>query len=165
MGSGKTIVGKELSSVLSMSFMDLDAIIESKENKTISEIFSKKGEIYFRKKEHEYLKELIHDDEDLVLSLGGGTPCYASNMELLLSSPNVKSIYLKCSISVLAQRLFEERSTRPLIAHIDSQEELSEFIGKHLFERHPFYEKADLTIDTSDLSIRDVIEIIILNLF
>jgi len=77
MGSGKSTVGHHLAKKLYLTFTDLDNHIEKKENKTISEIFNEKGEIYFRKKEHEYLKQFINENDSYVLSLGGGTPCYS----------------------------------------------------------------------------------------
>ena len=70
MGSGKSTIGHHLAKKLYLTFTDLDNHIEKKENKTISEIFNEKGEIYFRKKEHEYLKQFINENDSYVLSLG-----------------------------------------------------------------------------------------------
>ncbi|WP_179352419.1 shikimate kinase [Winogradskyella vidalii] len=158
MGSGKSTLGKELATALKFSFLDLDDYIAKEENASVPEVFNNKGEIYFRKKETEYLSKIINSSDNLVLALGGGTPCYGNNMALILENENVTSVYLKLSIPLLAQRLFLERSTRPLISHINSEEDLQEFIGKHLFERIPFYSQAAQTINTDAKTQEEVLE-------
>lgn len=145
MGSGKTTVGKQLAERLEQQFLDLDDYIEQKEKMSVAEIFGNKGELYFRKKEHQYLNEVLEHRDDLVLSVGGGTPCYGKNLETILKrSKNV--FYLRVPIGQLTQRLSEQKAQRPLIRHIPD-EELPEFIGKHLFERSEFYNQAHTVID------------------
>jgi shikimate kinase len=144
MASGKSTIGKLLSSQTGHPFLDLDEYIYQKEKLSISEIFAQKGEIYFRKKEHEYLKEVLENKQDMILSLGGGTPCYANNMELILQNDTL-SVYLKASIQTLSERLLKHKSSRPLIASLED-ELVPEFIAKHLFERRFFYEQASQTI-------------------
>lgn len=144
MGSGKSTVGKVLAQRLGMPFLDLDDYIEARLGMPVSRIFSEKGELYFRKKEHEYLKEVLQDPTDTVLALGGGTPCYSGNMETLLAhTPN--TFYLMLPIAELVTRLGREKATRPLIRDIPDGE-LPTFIGKHLFERRNFYNMAAHTI-------------------
>ncbi|WP_236613375.1 shikimate kinase [Nonlabens dokdonensis] len=152
MGSGKSTVGELLSSQISFSFFDLDHEIEQLEKKSVTKIFDENGVIYFRKIENKVLDKIINSENDLVLSLGGGTPCYYDTMNYLNSKENIKTIYLDVPIPVLVQRLFAERSTRPLIEKIDTQEELTEFIGKHLFERREFYRQAKMIISVADQS-------------
>jgi len=164
MGSGKSTIGKELATVLNFNFLDLDDYISDKENAAISEIFKTKGEIYFRKKETQYLKELIDTSHNLVLALGGGTPCYSNNIDVFTKNENVALVYLKLSIPLLAKRLFKEREKRPLISHINSEEALLEFIGKHLFERVQYYNQAEYIINTDDNTLKDVLEDILVNL-
>ena len=164
MGSGKSTVGKDLATVLNYDFLDLDAYISEKENSSISKIFKTKGEIYFRKKEAEYLKEVIDIQEDIVIALGGGTPCYGNNINRLIEDSKILSFYLKLSIPLLTKRLFKEREKRPLISHLDTEEKLIEFIGKHLFERTQYYNKAHYTINTDHKSKRDVTEAILMQL-
>ena len=164
MGSGKSTIGKELATLLNYSFIDLDDHISEKENASISNIFKTKGEIYFRKKESHYLEAITKSKEDIVLALGGGTPCYGKNIEFLIDNKNVVVFYLKLSIPLLAKRLFKERLKRPLISHLNSEEDLLEFIGKHIFERVQFYNKANFTINTDQLSQQDVIEDILVKL-
>ncbi|WP_394746682.1 shikimate kinase [Spongiimicrobium salis] len=144
MGSGKTTIGKLLAEALNVKFIDLDHYIEKQLGASIAELFQKKGEIFFRKKEHEYLNRVLQDEEDVVLATGGGTPCYAGNMDTALKFAD-HVIYLKLTIGELAARLSLEKATRPLIASI-SEEDMPEFIGKHIFERSPFYSKATHTI-------------------
>lgn len=164
MGCGKSTVGKDLATILNYRFLDLDNYISDKENSSISSLFKTKGEIYFRKKESEYLKEILNTSENLVLALGGGTPCYANNLNILLNTKNVLTFYLKLSIRNLAIRLFNEKDQRPLISHLDSIEDLSEFIGKHLFERSPYYSQAENIINTDNKNVKDVMSEIVTQL-
>lgn len=156
MASGKSAVGKALASKMFLPFVDLDEYIEEKEQKSIPSIFKDEGEIYFRLKEHQYLKELLEKDEAFVLSLGGGTPCYAGNMEIITKDRNAISVYLKTAIQTVVSRLEDNKSKRPLVANL-SNEELFEFVAKHLFERSFFYEKTNLKIITDSKSIEDIV--------
>ncbi|GAA3657327.1 shikimate kinase [Flavivirga jejuensis] len=165
MASGKSTLGRILANKLNYDFIDLDDYIEEKEQVSVSDIFKSKGEIYFRKKETLYLKELLDDKTKLVLSLGGGTPCYSNNMDALKNTSKAKSVYLKASIPTLVARLKNEKSKRPLIAHIETDELLTEFIGKHLFERTQFYSLSDVTITTDNKKEEDIIEELVLQLF
>ncbi len=155
MASGKSTIGKEISLQLEIPHIDLDDYIEKKLDQSISDIFKNHGEIFFRLKEHEYLKELLNNERDFVLSLGGGTPCYASNMELIREHKYNESFYLKNSISVIYDRLIKERNKRPIVSAI-AKEDLQEFIAKHLFERSYFYEKAMYKIKADDKSLEEI---------
>ena len=148
MGSGKTTIGKLLANKLKVSFLDLDEVIEQGLEDSISNIFNGKGEIFFRKKEHEYLIDVLSKKEKLILSTGGGTPCYSGNMETMLTLAD-HVFYLKVSIPGLVKRLLLEKEHRPLIKNIDNGD-LPEFIGKHLFERNNFYLKANHIIECDD---------------
>ncbi|MBT8297530.1 MAG: shikimate kinase [Maribacter sp.] len=155
MGSGKSTIGKLLADNLDYKFIDLDAYIERSEKMEIPQIFKSKGEIYFRKKEFEYLNEILNTKDDFVLSTGGGTPCYGENMlAILKATPNV--FYLKVSIALLINRLIEEKEQRPLISSIPN-EELPEFIGKHLFERSYFYSQANHQLLCDDTSQEELV--------
>ncbi|SHJ30495.1 shikimate kinase [Pseudozobellia thermophila] len=140
MGSGKSTIGKLLAQNMKLQFLDLDDCIEEGEGMDIPEIFKSKGELYFRKREFHYLEEVLNGKDNFVLSTGGGTPCYGKNMETILGATN-NVVYLKVSIPGLVARLSKEKSERPLIRDIPD-EELPEFIGKHLFERNAFYNRA-----------------------
>ena len=164
MGCGKSYVGQKLSKVLDIPFVDLDDYIEKSERRTIEQIFNSKGEIYFRKLENTCLKELLKSNLNSVIALGGGTPCYADNIELISNHQSSKSIYLQVSIQELSKRLFNEKYKRPLLKFINTNDELLEFIGKHLFERKDFYNKADIIINANGEP-TEIIEKIILELF
>ncbi len=153
MASGKSTIGKILATEVGVPFIDLDHYIEAQENKTVTEIFNEKGEIYFRLQEHKYLKELLNSKDSFILSLGGGTPCYANNMDLLNSSENTISFYLKATIKTLVDRLNNQQDQRPLVANL-SPNELKEFIAKHLFERSFYYEQAahNIYIDEKEIA-------------
>jgi shikimate kinase len=155
MASGKSTIGKEISKKLDMNFIDLDVYISEQEKRSIPEIFKIKGEIYFRKIENKYLKELLNNEGDFILSLGGGTPCYANNMELIQSS-KAKSIYIQASIPTLVTRLIKEKSTRPLVAGLEN-EKITEFVAKHLFERRFFYEQAAILLNTENKSLQEIV--------
>ncbi len=165
MGSGKTSVAQRLSAVLDRKFIDLDDVIEREENLNINEIFERKGALYFRKIEHQLLKEIISKSENTILSLGGGTPVYFNNMDVLLQNDRLVTVYLNASIQQLSDHLFEQRLSRPLISHVNTKEELTEFIAKHLFERRSDYLKAQYKINTEGKNIDQISREIIARLF
>jgi shikimate kinase len=144
MGSGKSTVGRLLAGRLGRPFIDLDHYIQEALVMPVPEIFRQKGELFFRKKEHQYLKEVLAGPADAVIALGGGTPCYSGNMDLVLKHTS-RVCYLMLSVTELVERLGPEKEGRPLIKAI-SGEELPAFIGKHLFERRQCYEKAPFTV-------------------
>lgn len=156
MGSGKTTVGNMLSSDMELQFYDLDEEIEKEEGKKISELFSEKGEVYFRKKERKTLEDVLNSEKELLVSLGGGTPCYGNNMEIIKANPENKTVYLKYSIPYILERLWNERSSRPMISHLDDKEKLEEFIRKHLFERGFYYNQSDIIINCDDKSPEEI---------
>lgn len=155
MGSGKTLVSKELSILNNLKIFDLDTEISKQNNSSIAEIFKKKGEIFFRKTEKEVLEKILSTEKNIILSLGGGTPCYYNNIDSI--NEKTISVFLKTNVKTLAQRLSSEKDKRPLIQNI-SNEDLPEFIAKHLFERNPFYNQAKITINTDNLSAREIAE-------
>lgn len=156
MGSGKTTIGQKLASSLHLPHIDLDHLIEERLNSSISTIFAEKGEIFFRKQEHLILKELINNDQSFVLSLGGGTPCYANN-HLLIQEDNIQSIYLKASIQTLVQRLENEQAHRPILNQ-NSDDTLETFIAKHLFDRSYFYHQAKHVVSIDAKSIETIVD-------
>jgi len=157
MGSGKSQVGRLLASKLGLFFFDLDDQIEKNQQNSVKKIFLEKGEIFFRKKENEVLKELLGAPKSFILSLGGGTPCYADNLEVLKNNKEVQLIYLKVELNELTKRLFNEKVKRPLISDQESRESLNDFIRKHLFERQYYYLQSDIILDVSVLSIEETV--------
>ena len=154
MASGKSSVGKLLSKKLSMKFLDLDDYIINKEGMSIAEIFEKKGEVYFRVIENKYLKEVLNTKDQFILALGGGTPCYANNMEEI-NKGNTVSIYLQGKTKTMIDRLIKKKSKRPLIASL-ADDKMPEFVAKHLFERRLYYELAKITVEIDAKSKKEV---------
>jgi shikimate kinase len=160
MGSGKTHWGKLLSAKLQLPFRDLDTLIVEKEQKSIADVFSEKGEEYFRYQEKQTLEELINEEESFVLSCGGGTPCFFNNIELMLKSGKV--LWLNTSIDVLKDRLLKERMSRPLIRDI-SEEELRRYIVRKLTERKLYYEQADAMVNEESITLEELIRSLLQN--
>lgn len=149
MGSGKSLIGRKLANELGFSFQDLDDEIEKEEKMKISQIFSEKGEIAFRKIEIDVLERRLKSEKNLVLALGGGTPCYGNNLETIKSNPDTHMIYLKVNLDTLTQRLFSERAKRPLLHEMDNEDKLYDYIRKHLFERQYYYMQSDFFVEAS----------------
>ena len=158
MGTGKSHISNILSSKLNFKLFDLDQEISNKFELSIAEIFKTHGEIFFRKAEKETLNEILSSEESVILSVGGGTPVYYDNMESI--NDKSISIYLRTSVSTLTERLKKNKHKRPLIAKI-ADEDLPEFIAKHLFERNRFYSKAHYIVDTDQKTTEEVAEEII----
>lgn len=162
MGCGKSTIAQNLSKITQIPFLDLDICIEKRANLSIKEIFEQHGEIYFRKLEHEMFLELLQSSENAIIGLGGGTPCYANN-HLLLQRDDIVSVYLKASIDTLSNRLVHNKSKRPLIANMD-EDEMKEFIAKHLFDRSFYYNHAQhkVAVDnrTIDETVQDILDIL-----
>jgi shikimate kinase len=162
MGCGKSTIANRLSKSTNIPYLDLDKSIEERTNLSINEIFEQHGEIYFRNLEREVLIDLLNASGDLIIGLGGGTPCYANNHELL-NGENIFSVYLKASVQTLFERLVSNKSKRPLIAD-KTDDELKEFIAKHLFDRSFYYNQAQhkLVIDgkSKDETTQDILDIL-----
>nr|WP_315224090.1 shikimate kinase [uncultured Flavobacterium sp.] len=162
MGSGKSTIAQKLSKITNIPFLDLDICIEERAKKSINSIFEEHGEIYFRKLEHQIFLELLQSSEKSIIGLGGGTPCYANNHELL-KREDVISIYLKASIDTLYNRLVHNKSKRPLIASMN-EDEMREFIAKHLFDRSFYYNQAQnkVSVDgkTADETVQDILALL-----
>jgi shikimate kinase len=155
MGCGKSTIAQKLSGMIETPYVDLDEYIEKKEKKSIKDIFEVQGEIHFRKIEHLCFIELLNSSEDIIIGLGGGTPCYANNHELLIGD-GITSIYLKASIETLFNRLAPNKSKRPLIAD-KSDEAMKEFIAKHLFDRSFYYNHAEYKVSVDGKTIEETV--------
>jgi shikimate kinase len=155
MGCGKSTIANKLSGMINIPYVDLDVYIENKAKMSIKEIFESKGEIHFRKLEHTYFLELLNSPDEIIIGLGGGTPCYANNHELLVGD-GIASIYLKASIDTLFNRLATNKSKRPLIAD-KNDEEMKEFIAKHLFDRSFYYNHAQHKVNVDGRTIEETV--------
>ncbi len=155
MASGKTMIGKILSEALEVPFYDLDFLIEQELHLKITEIFEQKGELFFRKKERKILESFLNNTASYVLALGGGTPCYYDNFNLY-QNQNIKSFYLKASVTSLTERLKFQKSTRPILANLNG-EALNEFVAKHLFERNYFYNQVETIITVDNKNEKEIV--------
>lgn len=138
MGSGKTTLGRALAKELGLQFIDMDSYIETRFCKTISKIFAEKGEDGFREIERRILHE-VGDFEDVIISTGGGTPCFFDNVEYMNGQGT--TVFLDVPEERLFIRLSIARNNRPLIKD-KSDDELRNFITEQLAKRRPHYEKA-----------------------
>jgi shikimate kinase len=155
MGSGKTTVGKALSKNTGLMFYDLDWYIESRMHKTVAQLFAERGEEGFRKIEYNMLHE-VAEFEDVIISCGGGTPCFFDNMDYLNQQGDV--VYLKATPETLYKHLLMGKVERPLLKG-KTPDELIAYITEHLKERAPYYEKARHSLDVNVLDDYDKIAI------
>jgi len=142
MGSGKSTVGRQLAQKIGFPFYDLDSVLEQDHKQTITSLFHVHGAMGFRKLERKALQKLMQQDKQMVLALGGGTPCYFNQAEEIVQQPHTHVCYLKYSPKILSMRLFDEKNSRPIIAHLTDPASLEEYVAKHLFERREFYNQA-----------------------
>jgi shikimate kinase len=156
MGSGKSIISKLLAHKIHFSFLELDEMIEENAGMSVQVLFEKKGELYFRKLEHQLFLQSMKSNLSFVLSTGGGTPCYFNNHDLLKQDDCI-SIYLKASVDTLYHRLINEKRKRPLLSDLKN-DELKEFIAKHLFERSFYYNQAKFSVVADNKTPENIVE-------
>lgn len=157
MGCGKTTVGKRLAIEANMQFVDLDLFIENRYRKPLSSIFTERGEAEFREIEHKALEE-VSQFENVVISTGGGTPCFLNNIQLM--NETGLTIYLKTSVDKLLKRLIGGRNKRPLIQD-KNKEELESFISSNLQEREPIYMQASYVYNPVSLETQEDVLLIV----
>lgn len=156
MGCGKSTLGKKLAKRLNVQFIDMDDYLEARNYKTIPQIFAEEGEDAFRIKERKALEELV-EFTDVVIATGGGAPCFFDNMDLM--NRTGKTLFLNMAPSILASRLLQSKTDRPLIRG-KSKAELIDFIDETLKKRRPFYEKAHYQITNPDIGLNNLLELI-----
>ncbi len=155
MGSGKSTLGKKIAKKLNLTFLDLDQLIEEQEHDSIAHIFNTKGENYFRGIETAVLNDSIDSNDSFVMSLGGGTPCFNNNLEVI--NKTGKSIYLKYNTGVLISRLVVAKQQRPLLIN-KTDEELKKFVVDLLAKRELFYNQSHVIIEGKNITIKQIIE-------
>ena len=138
MGAGKTTLGKAFARAMGLAFVDLDWYIEERFHKMVGQIFAERGEEGFRELEKRMLHE-AGDFEDVVISVGGGTPCFFDNMDYMNQAG--ETVFLDVDNKVLFRRLKVAKQQRPLLAN-KTDEELVAFIQEALQKRLPHYTKA-----------------------
>jgi shikimate kinase len=152
-GSGKSTWGKKLAKAMQYTFVDLDKLIEEFERLSIEEIFNTKGEEYFRELEHVFLQKTIVMN-NVIISCGGGTPCYYNNMHLI--NENGISFYLKGTIGLLVDRILKSKRKRPLFLGLEKgniEKKMEELL--HL--RTCFFEQAHYTINIPQETIQSFV--------
>lgn len=154
MGSGKSTTGKRLAAKLGWQFRDTDAMIEEEEGMPVGEIFRARGEDYFRQRESETVAGLA-DKSGIVVSCGGGTPCFYDNLTVMKASGIV--VYLRMTPEALVRRLEPAQDTRPLIKTL-SGGQLLEKISSLLKEREGFYEKAHIVVNGLSVNLNGLVE-------
>lgn len=154
MGAGKTTIGKALSKRLGLMFYDLDWYIESRMHKTIAQIFADDGEEGFREIEYNMLHE-VAEFENVIVSCGGGTPCFFDNMDYL--NAQGETIYLQAAPEVLAKHLKMGKVVRPLIVG-KTDEELLAYISESLEKREPYYSRAKHILNVDLLNTVEKVE-------
>ena len=155
MGSGKTHWGKILSRQTGLPYFDLDEVIVEAEKKSIQQLFHDKGEEYFRNKEQEILEALAEDHNDVIISTGGGTPCFFNNIDFMRQQGTV--VWLNTSVDMLLERLLKQKHSRPLIKNI-SDAELKSFIIKKLQDRKMYYEQAHIMVHEETITIESLLK-------
>ncbi len=153
MGTGKTFVGKELTRRIKRQFVDLDDLIELKEKRAIRDIFVKKGEPYFRKIEKKALREISKED-NFVIACGGGIVMDEENIKTMKNTGII--VCLTASADTILKRT-SGYAHRPLLNVSDPKKQ----IGLLLKLRAPYYALADKTIDTTELSVKKVVDRVI----
>lgn len=149
MGCGKTTWGRKLAAHLGYEFIDLDHALEEKVGMRIAEYFSSFGEDAFRKLESAMLKEADYP-EKVIVSTGGGLPCFFDNMDWM--NNHGKTLYVKLSPKTLADRLENSKTVRPVLQG-KKGDELVEFITGKLAEREEYYLQAQHIIEGISLSV------------
>lgn len=153
MGAGKTTLGRALAKALGLTFIDLDNYIELRYCKSINQIFAERGEDGFRNIERTLLHEVC-EFEDVIISSGGGTPCFFDNIDYMNAQGT--TIYLQVPNDRLLTRLKIARNRRPLLKD-KNDEEIEQFIAEQIQRREPFYTKADHAFTADRLEDREQI--------
>jgi shikimate kinase len=148
MGAGKTTLGKVLAHRMNLSYIDTDHFIENRYRKKVGDIFAAKGEGRFRDMEHRILCE-VSEIEDVVISTGGGLPCFNDNMLIMKKAGT--TVYLDVSVEELAARLRTSRVIRPILQNRSGME-LTDFIRENLNKRRPFYERARICFNADSMN-------------
>ena len=155
MGVGKTHWGKILSKKLEIPFYDLDELITDSEGKSIAQIFEDEGEEYFRSKEKEVLHIVTESHEQMILSCGGGAPCYFNNIDYM--NEKGLTVWINTPFEILLGRLRQGKEKRPLLKDLDD-EQLKTYIVKKNAGRRIYYDQAKVKVNDSTIKIDEFIK-------
>lgn len=157
LGSGKSVLGKELSQVLKLPFIDLDDELEAQAGMKVSEIFSARGEEHFRTIEAAALRKQSASNE-FVMATGGGTPCFHDNITFI--NQTGISIFLNTPVSEIAKRLKgAQRKLRPLLADV-SDDQLQPTLDSMLQKRLEFYKQAHITVNGATVTAKEILKLV-----
>lgn len=156
MGTGKSFWAKKMAKKNKSGAYDLDHLIESLEDRTISELFAEEGEAYFRQAEAKLLR-WFGEKKSFVLATGGGTPCFNENMQWM--NKHGITIWIDSPIEIMVERLIPEKDHRPLIKDLDDAQ-LASFLAGKLAERTPFYQQAAYHLQGEDVNEKNLMNII-----
>lgn len=159
MGSGKTYWGSRWAEQYDLPFIDLDKLVEQRENKSITALFEENGEEYFRKVEASCLKT-FSGKQSFIMACGGGAPCFNNNMQWM--NEQGTTVYLSAAPQFLCERLMDEKDRRPLLKNLAPTELLS-FIEKKLNEREPVYQQAKIILPAEALNDKSLSSFLIFN--
>jgi shikimate kinase len=157
-GSGKTTVGKALSGRLNMEFIDLDDYLDKIEGKSVKQIFLEDGEEIYRLKEHNALIKLLDNVNNVVISTGGGVPCFYDN--IFLMNDNGITIYLRAHTNILFERQKRQINRSPILKCKD-EGELKDFIHEKRKRCECDYLKSKYIVDVDNLSVEEIVKSIL----
>lgn len=155
MGVGKTHWGKILSNKLGLPFYDLDVLIEQNEGRSINQIFEEDGEEYFRTKERDILRTFSEENDSMLLSCGGGAPCFFNNIDFM-NTMGV-TVWINTPFEILLGRLRQGKNNRPLLKDL-TDEQLKAYIVKKNADRRMYYEQAKVIVDDHVIEIEKMIK-------
>ena len=158
---GKTTVGKQLAKKLNSDFLDTDTMFETQYQTSIADYFSKHGELAFRAAERQILEDLKTNSKDnVVISTGGGLPCFNNNMALMRELGVV--IYLEAPVGMIYRRFEKSNAQRPLLANLSKADAICK-IEQQLAEREPFYKQANITVSAENVNFEALLQILTIN--
>lgn len=157
LGSGKSVFGKKIAQSVNVPLIDLDKVIETQEGMKVSEIFSAKGEAYFRTIEAAALRKQSETNE-FVMATGGGTPCFHNNMNFIKETG--VSVFLDTPVQAILKRLDEaQKKLRPLLESVP-EDKMEQTLKEMLANRLPFYEQANFKINGATAKVWDILQLL-----
>jgi shikimate kinase len=154
-GSGKTTLAQQVAAQLKLAFIDLDKEIEKSTSTTVQEIFSNKGEPYFRQLESDELKKFFNLDSGFVMATGGGAPCFANNLDLMKKAGKV--IFLDVPAKEISNRIAKQTQHRPLLKR-ETPDSLKDRIESLRSQRITFYRQAHHTLSGSEIGVKEILD-------